>query len=537
MGRQRKRRMQNGYFQVVRAPGGYGLQIFQPRDGGELVRLQEVLDYLDRQSIPYDAMSIKKAILDEEDNICFLERKDCPEIEETWKIEVSQDNMQAIVRFYPASQSGKRTTMDSVIKDLRFHSVVYGIQMNVLQDHFMSAGMYCTDLVVAQGREPRHGTDAWIKYYFNTDIHARPTLKDDGTVDYFHLNMLNPCKKGQLLAEVIPEDEGEPGTTVQGTKIRPREVKKARLEYGHNMEISTDRRKLTSLVDGHVSLVEGKVFVSDVYEVENVDLSTGNIDFEGSVQVNGNVSSNFSIRAGGNVIISGVVEGAFIEAGGNIIIARGMNGMAKGSLKAGGNIVAKFLENATAAAGGYVSTESILHSNVTAGTEIQVTGKRGFITGGHVRAGQKIEVKTLGATLGAPTVVEVGVNPEKKAEYMKLQKEVSELVKNIRSLQPILANFAEKKNKGIRFTPDQINYIRNCAATMETQKKSLAEKNRHMQELQLEFDPQDRAMVMVRGEVYPGTTIIIGDSSMQVKNTYHYCRFERIEGDVKSTPL
>lgn len=40
MGRQRKRRMQNGYFQVVRTPGGYGLQIFQPKDGGEDVRLQ-----------------------------------------------------------------------------------------------------------------------------------------------------------------------------------------------------------------------------------------------------------------------------------------------------------------------------------------------------------------------------------------------------------------------------------------------------------------------------------------------------------------
>lgn len=61
-----------------------------------------------------------------------------------------------------------------------------------------------------------------------------------------------------------------------------------------------------------------------------------------------------------------MIEGACIEAGGNIIIARGMNGMAKGILKAGGNIVAKFLENATVSAGGYVNTESILHSNVTA---------------------------------------------------------------------------------------------------------------------------------------------------------------------------
>ena len=153
MGRQRKRRMQNGYFQVVRTPGGYGLQIFQPKDGGEDVRLQEVMDYLDRQSIPYDSMSIKKAILAEEDAVCFLERKDCPEIEESCRIEVSEDNLQAIVRFYPASQTGKRATMDSVIKDLRFRNIVYGIQMSVLQDHFMSDGIYCTDLVVARGKD------------------------------------------------------------------------------------------------------------------------------------------------------------------------------------------------------------------------------------------------------------------------------------------------------------------------------------------------------------------------------------------------
>lgn len=134
--------------------------------------------------------------------------------------------MQVILRFYPASQSGKRTTMDSVIRDLRYRNVVYGIQMNVLQDHFMSDGIYGTDLIVAKGKEPRHGTDASVRYYFNTDVHAQPTLKDDGTVDYFHLNMINPCRKGQLLAEIIPEDEGEYGITVQGAKIRPRQVKK-----------------------------------------------------------------------------------------------------------------------------------------------------------------------------------------------------------------------------------------------------------------------------------------------------------------------
>lgn len=42
--------------------------------------------------------------------------------------------------------------MDSVIRDLRYRNVVYGIQMNVLQDHFMSDGIYGTDLIVAKGK-------------------------------------------------------------------------------------------------------------------------------------------------------------------------------------------------------------------------------------------------------------------------------------------------------------------------------------------------------------------------------------------------
>ena len=66
--------MQNGYFQVVRTPGGVMDYRSSNLRMGEDVRLQEVMDYLDRQSIPYDSMSIKKAILAEEDAVC-LERK------------------------------------------------------------------------------------------------------------------------------------------------------------------------------------------------------------------------------------------------------------------------------------------------------------------------------------------------------------------------------------------------------------------------------------------------------------------------------
>ncbi len=529
--------MRNGYFQLVKAVGGYGVRLFPPVEGGEEISLAELMHYLEHQNIAYDLSMLKTAVAQKTAQVFFLEPGDCPAVNEDYQLEVSADNMSATVRFFPASETGNRLTLDGFIRDLRFKNIQYGINMEVLQNHFMSEGIYCTSMVVAEGKQPRHGVDDRIEYFFNTDIHAQPEQREDGTVDYYHLNMINHCKKGDVLAKIVRGDDGEDGTNILGQKIAPRTVKKLALKHGKNILRSEDGLSISSEVDGHVMLVEGNVFVSDVYIVENVDASTGNIEYTGSVQINGNVTNGFVVRASGNIVINGVVEGAQIISDENIVIARGMNGMSRGQLKAGGNVIAKFIENATVEAGGYVNTESILHSKVSAGTEIVVTGKRGFITGGRVQARNKIEVKTLGAVMGAPTIVEVGVEPEVKAEFAQCQKDVAELVRLIKSEQPVLVSFAEKRAKGARFTPDQIQYVRDIAQKLEQQKVELQQKNNRMLELRKQFDMEGNAKVVVKGEVYPGTTIIIGEVSMVVQSKYEYCRFEAVQGDVKSLPL
>lgn len=526
----------NGYFQLVNIQTGFGIKCIPPQDGGEAVRINEVMDYLGARNLVYDLSMLRKAVEAGTEQVLLLGAGPCPAEPEGYVLKISEDMMMVTARFYPPSETGRRMSMEEFLKDMQFRKITYGIKMETLQSHFRQ-GIYGQDIVVAEGKPPRHGKDAEIRYFFNTDPHAAPTLMEDGSVDFFHLNTINHCRKGDLLAQITPEDPGEYGMNVNGTPIKPREVKKAVLSFGHNIQLSEDRMSIRSMVDGHVTLVENKVFVSDIYEVENVDNSTGNIDFEGSVQVNGNVRSGFAINARGNVVVRGVVEGASIHAGGDIIITLGMNGMGKGQLEAGGNIVSKFLENASASAEGYVSAESILHSKVKAGTEITVSGKRGFITGGHVCAGNKVSVKNLGASLGAATIVEVGVNPQVKEEYQNLQKELLEIQKVIKSTQPILATFAEKKARGARFSQEQLQYIKSLILLSETKKKELEEKQLKWEELQERFEEQNNAYVEVLGEVYPGTTIVIRDVSMAVQSNYKYCRFERIRGDVKMVGL
>lgn len=531
--------MRNGYFQLVGAPGGgFGIKFFPPQEEGEAVSIRELVAWLESHKISYDLGNLVQFLESGKEIVCFLGRGVCPVINETYQINISEDSMLATVRFYPPSEGGSRISFNDFLSELRFKKITSGIQMSELQDHFQSSGIYCTDLLVAKGKEPRHGKDARIEYFFNTDLKAQPTLREDGSVDYFNLNVINHCAKGDLLARIIPADEGEYGMNIMGTRIKPRDVKRLSLKYGNHIELSEDKMSIRSGVTGHVMLVEDKVFVSDVYEVENVDISTGNIEFEGSVQVNGNVTSNYMVKADGNVVINGVVEGAHIIAGGNIIIARGMNGMSKGNLQAGGNIVAKFIESATVVAeNGYVNTEAILHSHVSAGDEVIVEGKKGFVTGSHVQAGNKIRVKMLGAEMGAPTVVEVGVNPGLKEEYIRLRKDVAETMKKIKEAQPVLQNFAEKRAKGVRFTPEQLLFVKETVKDLESNKQLLEKQNKEIGDLQQIFDIQRKAVVEVTGEVYPGTTIVIGDVSRVLQSSYKYCRFERVDGEVKMGPL
>ena len=54
--------MQNGYFQLVKTPSGFGIKIVPPKDGGEEIRITELMHYLDSENIRYELSTIKKVL-------------------------------------------------------------------------------------------------------------------------------------------------------------------------------------------------------------------------------------------------------------------------------------------------------------------------------------------------------------------------------------------------------------------------------------------------------------------------------------------
>ncbi len=528
----------NAYYQIINEDNGTKLKLYPPTDGGKpTVDVQLLMDYLNFHKIAFQAkdLAAATAAIKEETVITLNNQRSLP-IPEDFRIEVPDGNMEAICWFVPPSNDGKILTKSDILEELKHKKIVFGVDESIVESYVKNP-RYLENIVVAIGQEPRHGTDAWIEYFFNTDLKARPTLNEDGSVDFFNLNIINHCAEGELLARLHPEDRGDAGSDVYGNKISPRSVKHDILRFNKNVRLSDDKLEIYAIESGHVTLVEGRVFVSNLMEVENVDNSTGNIEYDGNVQVNGNVCSNFKIKATGNVEVRGVVEGAEIEAGGNITIAKGMNGMSKGVLRAQGNVIAKFLENSTVESNGYVEAGSIMHCHVMAGTEVHVNGKKGFISGGHVAATSLIEVKTLGSEMGTDTVVEVGISPVVKKRYKQLNDQIVADMKIIERAVPILEAARDKHLAGKELSESQIENVKELAEVIKSKRVTLAQAQEEVFELDQLLSEEKPAQVVVQKVVYSGTKIIISDVSKIIKESIQYCRFIRFKGDVKMVSM
>lgn len=527
--------MANQYFQMVFRDGEAFLHFYPATDGGAALELREVTSYLERKNYHnFDLKSVNAAMQkhDSEQEV-YIGPWDGIEVSEMMDVNVSLDKMQVICRFYPASQGGRILNARDIVESLAYRKIRYGIdQMAVF--NFLQNKQYCVDYVFVRGLAPVHGRDASIEYFFNVNCNLQPKRNEDGSVNYKDLNTISHVQKGDLLARLTKEDPGTPGKNVFGEVVKPRSIKTLHLSFGKNIDINEERTEIFSQVNGHASLHDGKVFVSDVYEVPaDVDNSTGNIEYEGSVLIHGNVKTGFEVHASGDIIVEGVVEGAVLSSDNQIIVKHGIHGMYKCDLRAGTNLMAKYIESATVRAGGYVEAEIILNSDVSVNGAVRARGRKGLINGGTVRAGDYVEADNLGSEMGTATALEVGVDPEKKARYIELSKELKELSKNMEDNRIIVENYGKILKKGERLPQDKLLYAQKIGATFKEQSEQYTRIKEEMDTIYEEMREAGQAFVQVNRDVYPGVSISISDLSYIVKEKRSYCRFKKMEGEIK----
>ncbi|HWT76160.1 MAG TPA: FapA family protein [Mobilitalea sp.] len=528
----------NGFFQLNIKNDGTYLKLFEAEAGGQPIMFDEISNYLyDKRIYDYDKIALGRALaaLKGSDEVKLTSAVTLYQ-DEYIALEISEDRMYAKGRFYPPSNDGMLMTKEDIISQLVKHGVKYGVDEMIL-NIFLKDRKYCTDYILAKATPAIQGHDAVITYHFNTDLTLKPKRNEDGSVDFHQLDMISHCRKDDLLATLTPVDTGKPGIDVYGTIIRPAKVNNRILRHGNKIHLSEDGLQMFSDVDGHVTLTDGRVFVSDTYEIPaDVDTSTGDIEYEGNVVVKGNVITGFAVRARGDIEVHGVVEGAYLEAGGQIVLRRGMQGMNKGILRANGNIISKFIENSEVIAGGYVSTESILHSKVSAKGDIVVGGRRGFVTGGEIRSGSMISVKTAGSQMGTATLLEVGIDPKITEEFRELEKKLASMMSDKDRLAQAVLLFRKKLEMGAQITNEKKEYLKQITQNNIILETQIKDARKRYDELKIEMEANSSGMIKIQEAVFPGTKIVISNVIYFVREEVQHSRFVRDRADIKVLP-
>lgn len=420
--------------------------------------------------------------------------------------------------------------IDDLKRFVEEQGVVFGINENVLEE-IISEGKYGDFVHFADGMPPGEPRNGYYDFKFNINPTKTPKLRDDGSVDYYNLNLVEVVQKDQVIAEYITKQDGSNGMTVTGAYIEGKKASDLPPLRGKGFYVSEDKLQYFAEIDGKAELNMGALNVSSMHIVTgDVDLSTGHINFRGDLEITGSIRADMEVKATGNITVGGLVEAANIEAGKDLLIKGGILGGSKANIKAGGNVYALFIENATVESNASVQADSIINSNVSAYVDINVFGKSSSIVGGKLKANRYVKTKNIGSMACVTTEIEVGVPNDCQAERKKYADDLSKLENELEKVETLIDKMLESGNS------------RNEMFTHATRTKiELSAEIFRMRSIIKGLD--DRLMIgrnaeiSAENKVHQGTRIMIDGLRYNVEDEYEKILFFRKKDKILSRKI
>ena len=359
--------------------------------------------------------------------------------DETMVIEVSKDRMEAKAAFTRPEFGGRFLGPSDIAAELKKASITTGINEELIEEiaDANENKRYDAPYTLARGIPPTDGVDGLLLYNFDASgDQNHPKILPDGTVDYKQIDYFISVKAGTILATRTEPTEGESGRDIFGTPINQKPGKPAnKFKRGKNVFVSEDEMELIAQTSGQLVISDGTISISPVLEIKgDVGYETGNIVFDGSVNVKGAVISGFHVEAAGNIEVRGIVEAANLKAVGSVNLYGGVQGRFNGRIEAGGNVFTKFAQNVRIIAGANIVSNALLHCNVDCKGAILLEGDNCFIAGGSAAAGEEIRAKTIGSYMGTRTELKVIGNTATSDRYTQVKDEYEELKKKYKKL-------------------------------------------------------------------------------------------------------
>ena len=402
---------------------------------------------------------------------------------------VSEDKLNAFLSI------NKESTVSFTLQDIKDYLEEKGIKYGIVDDekilnYLENKDGLDTPLKVAEGKSPDTGTDASIKYYFDTDPLKIGTVKDGGAIDFKDRGDIPQVRKGDLLAEKYPAVEGAAGFDVYGRYLTVSKPKDTTLRKGKGTSFSEDKLKIHAETDGvpEISAV-GKIFVSPRLEISGgVGLKTGHVDFDGKIDVIGTIQSGYRVR--GNSLKANEILKAEIEMDGDISVHGGIIGA---KIKGGGSISAKYVHESDIEVLGDVLVEKeIIDSRINASGACIARG--GPILSSRVSAKKGIQAVQVGSEISKPCSLSIGYDekvkanidaikeiiPLKKQEQTGYHRRIKEIENEPGIIEKVIADMAQVQDRAVvkrRKLSEEIEKIKETGdkAQLEGAKVKLSE--------------------------------------------------------------
>jgi hypothetical protein len=308
-----------------------------------------------------------------------------------------------------------------------------------------------------------------------------------------------------------------------------------RIRYGDGVNV-------LEAEDGTVEIASARtvgqpVFRDNVLDVapllvinSDVNISTGSIDFTGSVLVAGSVLEGFSVKAERDVSVQGWVYNARVHAGGSCIVKGGVTGE-RSLLLAGEDVRVGVIEYASISASRKVEIFGYaLFATLEAGESIYVQGRnRRGVVGGSCIAGAGIEALSAGSPMESATQLEAGRDPFQARKLQELDRKKEALLAMQKKIEQAILSI---KGKGSNFDLDTLTEEEKRKLFLLVQyhgkmKSSVADLAARSDDAKRASIAEKRVMprIRIRDRIYPNVTLRIWGQTVVIKNQEFYTSF------------
>jgi uncharacterized protein (DUF342 family) len=440
-------------------------------------------------------------------------------------INVAKDKMTAWLTMTPA-YGGAPVTFEQIRQALSEKGVVSGLITAAEIEALIKEGR-ATDHIIAQGIPPVPGLDAQFHSLIPEMQERRPQINDRGIADFRDLGQLILVKQGDPLMRRTLPTEGKKGQNILGQVLTPKPTKNTPFsaEVKGAMFAPDDSDLLVSTIVGQPVLIPNGVMVSPTITVPQVNISSGNLSFDGTINILGDVMEGMKVYALGDIFVGGTVEAAEIEAGGNISIKGGVIGnndsnggsatSMNGKISCKGSVTARFAKYVSIEAGTSIIIEEYsMNNQLTALNQIVVGkpgGKKGLIIGGSACAMMLVQAASIGSGTGIKTYIQAGLNPHTQEQLNNIERQIEANEKNqddVRKIITFVENNPEKDKDGL---------LDKARRTLDKLTDEIAQHQADKNSLLSEMSFAEYAKIVVEQTIYNGVEIRIGDQTWKAQ--------------------